>query len=285
MTKLVWDQVDQRRYESGIQQGVLYPSTGPGVAWNGLVSVDESRVGANVQTIYFDGIKTMDYVENTDFQATIKAFTAPRAFASCLGEVSVVPGFVLTRQPKSRFGLAYKTGIGNDLGYKIHLVYNAMASPDGKSYATSSDSPSVTMLGWTIDSVPEVGVGHRPSAHVIIDSTKTSSWALAFLEDILYGSLETAPRLPLPAELVTLLAMPKPIEEPLPDATRIDGGRPGYTSPDILDGGRPASVGSEPAPSGVIEGGSPTSTTQDVADGGGPTSTTQVVMDGGGPNA
>lgn len=203
MTKLVWGEENQKRYEAGVDQGVLYPSNGPGVAWNGLVSVDETIVGGEVNSYYYDGIKYVDLVSSKNFQAEVSAFYAPEEFAPCVGERSVVPGFVLTRQPRERFGLSYKTGLGGR-GYKLHLVYNALASSSGRTYSSLSDSPSAEPLSWTIDAVPPRSDTFRPSAHYSFDSTKIDPEIMSILEDYLYGTSTSSARLPSLDELLDI---------------------------------------------------------------------------------
>jgi hypothetical protein len=211
MTRLVWGEESARRYEYGIDRGVLFPSDGPGVVWNGLVNVEESFVGGEVTSFHFDGIKYLDTVSPKNYQATITAFSAPEEFAPCVGDKSVIPGFVLTRQPRNRFGFSYRTGYGNDLGYKLHLVYNATASPTGKAYSSINASPSAESLSWKIDAVPPVATTYRPSAHYVLDSTKVSASALEAVETLLYGSAKLTSRLPLVEELLDLMSIWTPL--------------------------------------------------------------------------
>lgn len=204
MTKLVWNQNVNRRYETGLDRGVLYPSQGNSVSWNGLISVEETVVGAERESYYFDGVKFLDFVATKNFKATISAFSSPPEFGPCLGEVAVKPGFFLTRQPKIRFGLSYRTKIDDSYGYKIHLVYNASAIPTGRSYKTMTNSTELTALSWDIESVPVSGLRCKPTSHFIVDSTKAKSTSLATLESQLYGTATAAPYLPTPDSLVTL---------------------------------------------------------------------------------
>lgn len=197
MTRLVWGDEVHPRYESGINNAVLYPSSGPGVVWNGIINIEESFVGGELSSYHFDGIKYLDSVAPKNFQATISAFSAPEEFAPCVGNKSVIPGLILTKQPRERFGLSYKTYYGNDLGYKLHLVYNATASPTGRSYASTTQEAKATPLSWKIDAVPPASTSYRPSAHFILDSTKINAESLTALETLLYGSDTLSPRLPL----------------------------------------------------------------------------------------
>lgn len=211
MTRLDWSQApSQIRYESGVDRGVLYPASGPGVVWNGLVSVEESSVGGDVNSFYFDGVKYLDVQDPKNFQATLTAFSAPPEFLPSMGQLSVIPGFILTRQPRSRFGFAYRTKIG-EAGYKLHIVYNALATPTQRSYSTKSDSPSAENFSWQIDATPPLATGYRPSAHYSLDSTKTDPNTLKTVEDILYGTALSAPRLPSVDELVDIIGTWSPV--------------------------------------------------------------------------
>lgn len=193
--RLVWGELEQRRYEAGVDRGVLYPQSGPGVVWNGLLNVEAAFEGGETNSYYYDGIKYIDLVSTKDFQATLTAFSAPEEFSPYVGDLSLVPGFVLTRQPRGRFGLSYRTGLGGR-GYKLHLVYNALASPNGRGYVSLSETPGAGTRSWKIDSVPPNHDSYRPSAHFIFDSTRTDPYALALLESILYGTDTDDPRLP-----------------------------------------------------------------------------------------
>jgi hypothetical protein len=203
--RLVWGQLDQRRYETGVDRGVLYPTTGPGVAWNGIVNVEESFDGGDLNSYHFDGIKYVDIVGLKTYQADLTAFSAPEEFSYCLGEKSVLPGLILTRQPRGRFGLSYRTML-DTRGYKIHLVYNASASPSGRTYSTLSEAVDATTLSWKINAVPIRSSTHRPAAHYIFDSTKMDPAALDILETMLYGTDDYIPRMPNFEELTDLLA-------------------------------------------------------------------------------
>lgn len=204
MTRLVWGLETQRKYENGVDRCVLYREGVPGVVWNGVTNIDEITIGGEVESLYFDGIKYMDLVGAKNFQANLTAFSAPEQFLACVGERPVVPGFVLTRQPRERFGLSYRTLVGDD-GYKIHIVYNALANPTGKKYSSLSPSVSHSPYSWTIDATPPPNNTIRPSAHFIFDSLKMDPDALSAIEDVLYGTLETEPRLPSLDELFDIM--------------------------------------------------------------------------------
>lgn len=199
MTKLVWGQVS-RRYEAGVDCGVLYPTTGSGVAWNGLISVDGSADGGEVESYHFDGSKYLDLATGRSFQATLKAFSAPAEFLPCVGEIAVRPGFFLTRQRKSTFGLSYRTG--SDVGYKIHLLYNATAIPASKTAATIGETTAPIPLEFMVTAVPLASTTFKPSAHFIVDASRTSATSLLALENKLYGTPTTSPALPTLTELM-----------------------------------------------------------------------------------
>lgn len=215
MAKLVWDKVGERYFEAGVEKGVLYlPENGVysnGVAWNGLTAVNESTDGADISPYYADNIKYLNLMSNGDFKATIESYTYPDEFAECDGSAELATGVMIGQQKRKQFGFSYVTKIGNDTdgvdnGYKIHLVYGAMASPTDKSYSSINDSLEPITFSWEVSTTPVDVPNHKPTAHITIDSTKVNAAKLAELETILYGAENTEPRLPLPAELATLFA-------------------------------------------------------------------------------
>ena len=206
MTRLEWGLDENRKHEAGVDRGVLYPPEAPGVVWNGLVSVVESFDGGEVDSYHFDGVKYVDLVSPRAFKATVTAFSAPEEFLRCVGEVPMFPGFIFTRQPRSRFGMSYRTNVGADLGYKIHLVYNALAKSNGKTYSSLTQTPSATPFEWSLDTIPLQSDGtFRPSAHFIFDTTQMSDAAVAEFESVLYGTDSTHPRLPDLDELIEIV--------------------------------------------------------------------------------
>lgn len=211
MTKLTWAQKAQSRYEVGVDRGVLYPTSGPGVVWNGLISVSDTFEGGEKTAYHFDGIKYLELVSPKNFQAQVTAYSAPRQFAECIGERTVVPGFVLTRQPRARFGLSYRTLMEPDRGYKLHLVYNALANPTERGHKTQSDTAEAGTRSWTINAVPPKRDTYRPTAHFVFDSTQTEPQALLALEMILYGTDESEPRMPSLDELLDMIALWSPL--------------------------------------------------------------------------
>lgn len=220
MSKLVWDQTGERIYETGVKNGVLYVqgvggTYDKGVAWNGLTAVTESPSGAEATPLYADDIKYLNLMSNEEFGATIEAYTYPEEFAECDGSASIATGIYIGQQARKTFGLSYRTVIGNDVdsndyGYKLHLIYGALAAPSEKAYATINDSPEAITFSWEITTTPVNVKGFKPTASVTIDSTKVDAEKLAALEAILYGTEEKEARLPLPDEIVTLMAASAP---------------------------------------------------------------------------
>lgn len=215
MSKLAWDKTGERLYETGVEKGVLYPmsgsSYGTGVAWNGLTGVTESPSGAEVTALYADNIKYLNLMSAEEFAFTIEAYMSPEEFDACDGTAEIATGVSIGQQKRSQFGFSYVTRLGNDTegtdnGYKIHLIYGALASPSEKGYATINDSPEAITLSWECSTTPVDVDGMKPTACIVIDSTKTDATALAELEAILYGDDTNEPRLPLPEEIVTLFS-------------------------------------------------------------------------------
>lgn len=215
MSKLVWDAVGERYYETGVKNGVLYVydagKYGNGVAWNGLTAVTESPSGAEASPLYADDTKYLELTSNEEFGGTIEAYTYPDEFKACNGEAELTTGVVLGQQARKSFGFCYRTVLGNDTenneyGYKLHLVYGAKASVSEKAYATINDSPEAITFSWEFTTTPVAVEGFKPTSIVTIDSTKVDEGKLAALEAKLYGSDDTEPTLPMPDEIVTLLA-------------------------------------------------------------------------------
>lgn len=215
MSKIVWDAVGEHIFETGVRNGVLYlkdaqGAYNTGVAWNGLTSVSESPEGAEATDLYADDIKYLTLMSAENFKATIEAYTYPPEFEECDGSASIATGVVIGQQSRKPFGLCYRTAIGNDTdgnehGYKLHIVYGCQASPSEKQYSTINDSPEAITFSWEVNTTPVNVNGKKPTATLIIDSTKADKAKLTALEAILYGSESTEPRLPLPDEIATLM--------------------------------------------------------------------------------
>lgn len=223
---LVWDATGEKKFETGNKKGVLYVMNangtyGDGVVWNGLTAVTLSNSGAEETALWADDIKYASLRSAEEFGATIEAYQCPEEFYECDGTATIEPGVYLGQQGRKHFGFSYVTTIGNDtlgndFGYKIHLIYNASANPSERSYQTINESPDAITLSWEITTTPVpvtnydqndgYAGNYKNVAHVEIDSTKVDSTKLAAFEAILYGSGSTAPRLPEPGEVAHLLA-------------------------------------------------------------------------------
>jgi len=216
MVALVWDGTGERIYETGISNGVLYQIDGSGeyplgVAWNGLISVTEAPSGAEPTALYADNIKYLTLISAEELGLTIEAYTYPDEFAACDGSlIDAASEVILQQQPRTVFGLVYKTKIGNDvagnsLGYKLHLVYGCLASPSEKAYQTINDSPEANTFSWEVATTPPAVTGYQPSSILIIDSRTADPTALAAFELILFGDVATDPELPLPDAVIAAL--------------------------------------------------------------------------------
>jgi hypothetical protein len=215
MAKLIWDQAGEKLYETGVKKGVLYvqdaAGTYPaGVAWNGLTAVTESPSGAEATPLYADDTKYLTLMSAEEFGATIEAYTYPDAFAACDGSDSLATGVNIGQQTRKPFGLVYQTTLGNDTqgdnhGYKLHIIYGALAAPSEKAYQSVNDSPEALTFSWELTTTPVAVTGKKPTASITIDSTKADAIKLAALEKLLFGDTATSARLPLPDEIKTLM--------------------------------------------------------------------------------
>lgn len=215
MAKLTWDNTGERLYETGVKQGVLYLLDDQGaysnaVAWNGLTAVTESPSGAEPTALYADDIKYLSLMSAEEFGATIEAYTYPEEFGQCDGSASLATGVYIGQQARKTFGLCYKTTLGNDVagndyGYKLHLIYGALAAPSEKAYATINDSPEAITFSWELTTTPVNVEGFKPTASIVIDSTKCDADCLAALEAKLFGNESEEAMLPLPDAVKTLM--------------------------------------------------------------------------------
>lgn len=215
MSKIVWDKTGERFYETGVDHAVLYPISSDGlynkgVAWNGITAINESPSGAEPNNLYADNIKYLVLVGAEDFGLTIESYTYPDEWEECDGSAEIAPGVMAGQQNRKTFGLSYRTKLGNDVdgqdhGYKLHLVYGGLASPSERGYQTVNDSPEPINPSWEVTTTPVDVPGYKPTARLIITSTKADPAKLKALEDILYGTDSTEPRLPLPEEVIELL--------------------------------------------------------------------------------
>lgn len=205
MPRLSWTEPGTRFYEAGVDNGVLYPQDGPGVPWNGLISVNEAPSDSDVTTGYFDGLAYQTRHKPGSFAATIEAFTYPAEFEE-YGFMRI--GDSLSRRQKT-FGLSYRTKIGNDIsgldqGYKLHLVYNAQARPSQRAHKTTSKSPELDTLSWDISTNPAKVNGGKPSSHLVLDTSIAHPWTVAALEELLYGDDASDSVLPQPNDVLEL---------------------------------------------------------------------------------
>lgn len=214
MAKLTWDDTGTRFYETGVDQGVLYvrDSNGAyplGVPWNGLINVTESPEGAEPSAHYADNMKYVNIQSTEEFKATIEAFTYPEEFAECDGSAQPKPGAFIGQQERKTFGLVYRTKIGNDLtkeaGYKLHLVWGAVAAPSEKAYSTINDSPEPTTFSWEITTTPVNVTGYLPTSTMTLDSIELGSVKMAAIEAELFGDAIKAAALLMPDAILALI--------------------------------------------------------------------------------
>lgn len=249
MTRLVWGAAGERLYEAGIDRGVLFVGSNPGVAWNGLTAVNETPTGAEAEPAYFEGYKYSNRQTPEEFEATIEAYTYPNEFAICDGTGSMGFGVFLSQQRRRAFSLAYRTKVGNDIkaldyAYKIHLLYNLKASPTSKNYASVNNSPSPLNFSWKVTARPSRAEGFKPTAHVVLDSRQTPKDFLSDLEDVLYGTSSTPPRMPSLVELsyrlsVLTLGRHDAKGPSDPQYVTVDAGSLSEPYTTTLDGGQP----------------------------------------------
>ena len=216
MSKLVWDQTGDRLYETGIEQVAVYQQSGgahpKGVAWNGVTALNLSPSGAEPTALYANNRKYLTLMSVEELGFTIEAYTYPDEWAECDGSATVVPGVYIGQQPRKPFGLVAKTMIGNDTegikhGYKLHLIYGALASPSEQENATINDSPEAKTMSWECSTTPINVANFEPTSYICIDSTTVDGAKLTALEKILYGDAAAEPKLPLPDEVFTTLGL------------------------------------------------------------------------------
>lgn len=216
MSRLIWDNVSERLYETGVDRGVIYPQAADGsypkgAAWNGLSNVTLSPSGAEPTALYANNRKYLNLMSAEELGGSIEAYTYPDEFAECDGSKDLKPGVRIGQQKRKPFGFCFRTLLGNDTegtnhGYKIHIVYGCMATPSESSYATVNDSPEARTMSWDFTTTPVEVSGYDSTASVEVDSTTVDAAKLAALEAVLYGSAETEARLPLPAEVAQIIS-------------------------------------------------------------------------------
>lgn len=214
MAKLLFDQTGERFYETGVKEVVLFVNKDgeyqTGVAWNGVTNISESPSGAEATPLYADDIKYLNLVSAEEFGASIEAYTYPEEFAECDGSASIADGIMIGQQSRKTFALAYKTTVGNDskgteYGYKLHIIYGCLAAPSEKAYATINDSPEAITFSWEISTTPVAVAGFKPTATVVIDSTKAGAAAMAKIEAKIYGDTSSESTLVMPDEFAELI--------------------------------------------------------------------------------
>jgi len=235
VSRLKWDETGKRFYENGVDHGVLFvmgknSTYSNGVPWNGLIAINESPSGAEANPLYADNVKYLNLIAAENFGATIEAFSCPEEFSVCDGAVAVVPGLKLGQQSRKMFGLCYRTKVGNDIagieyGYKLNFVYGCLAAPSERNHQTVNDTPETMTLSWTVTTTPIDVPGLKPTAHLVVDSRKTSSEVMSLLEDLIYGTEfipgtsevdpvdAIDPHLPSPAAVLHLINEGTPYEE------------------------------------------------------------------------
>lgn len=215
MARAVWDVTGEKLYETGVSNGMLYVvggdgKYGKGVAWSGLSKVTEKPSGAEANAIYADNQKYLNLIAAEEFGATVEAYQYPDEFQECDGSKEIAPGVYAGQQDRKTFGMSYRTLIGSDTentnhGYKVHIIYGALAAPSERAYGTVNNNPEAISFSWDVSTTPVNVPDSKPTAVLTIDSTKTTKEKMKALEDILYGTESDEPKLPLPEEVIALM--------------------------------------------------------------------------------
>ena len=215
MARLIWDEVGQRFFETGVKNGVLYVQDNDGtykngVVWNGLTAVTESPSGAEETPLYADDVKYLTLRSAEEFGATVEAYTYPEEFEQCDGSASIAEGITIGQQARRAFGLCYRTSVGNDIqgqnfSYKLHLIYGCTVAPSEKSYSTINDNPEAITFSWELSTVPVPVDGFSPTASLVIDASKVDEGKMQLLENALFGDDQNEAKLLLPNEIIELI--------------------------------------------------------------------------------
>lgn len=216
MARLIWDEVGQRFFETGVKNGVLYVQDNDGsykngVVWNGLTAVTESPSGAEETPLYADDVKYLTLRSAEEFGATVEAYTYPEEFEQCDGSAAIANGVTIGQQARRAFGLCYRTSVGNDIqgqnfSYKLHLIYGCTVAPSEKSYSTINDNPEAITFSWELSTVPVPVDGFSPTASLVIDASKVDEGKMQLLEDALFGDEQNEAKLLLPNEIMEMLS-------------------------------------------------------------------------------
>lgn len=203
--KLSFDNAGERYFETGTDKCILFLIDGRnyrnGVTWNGIVSVSESSDGAEPTAIYADNRKYLNSVSDENIKLTVEAYTYPDEFNECIGKAEIMQGLFISQQRRRHFGFCYRTKYGNDtdgsdFGYKIHIVFDCLATPSDETHSTVSDSPEAMTYSWEFDTVPVNVSGRKPSSEMIFDSRILRNAGLfnvlKAIERRLYGSGTTS---------------------------------------------------------------------------------------------
>ena len=215
MARLIWDEVGQRFFETGVKNGVLYVQDNDGsykngVVWNGLTAVTESPSGAEETPLYADDVKYLTLRSAEEFGATVEAYTYPEEFEQCDGSAAIAAGVTIGQQARRAFGLCYRTSVGNDIqgqnfSYKLHLIYGCTVAPSEKSYSTINDNPEAITFSWELSTVPVPVDGFSPTASLVIDASKVDEGKMELLENALFGDETNEAKLLLPNEIMEML--------------------------------------------------------------------------------
>lgn len=215
MSKLVWDQVGEKLWETGVDRTVLFPMNASGgynkgVAWSGVTAINEAPSGAEPTKIYADNIVYGVVMSPEEDALTIEAFTYPDEYAECIGEAELGEGVTIKQQTHKHFGLAYRTMIGNDTegtnhGYKIHIFYDCVSGASEDSNSTINDSPEQKTFSWSVTTLPVSVDGFQPTSSIVIDSTKVTKAKRDQIEELLYGAASKESELPSPSKIKEIL--------------------------------------------------------------------------------
>lgn len=216
MPRLIWDQAGERLYETGTSRGVLFVQNdlgeyGPGVAWNGLISVKKTPDGGEESPLYADNMKYLSLLSAENLKGSIDAYTYPEEFEACDGSAAVNPGVHVGQQSRRPFAMAWSTIVGNDTqgnayGEKLHIIYNAKVSPAERAYETVNDDPSAITFSWEYNTTPVdlSDIDLMPSAGITISKNEVDEADWTALTDRIYGTVTLVSDLPTIQEIITM---------------------------------------------------------------------------------